>query len=164
MSKTSMLTPFLRVSLFHGLKPLQITEISRNAERLIFCDGDIITRRGEEGYAAYLIVSGRLLCRSELEAESPSDAMRKLDVEEGALIDEMAMLIDGHACAATVVADGQVRAYRLARAALHEQMEADPHLADHFVQKIAARLGRIAEDLRQIDGILAPDHQRQAAP
>lgn len=189
--------PFLRAALFDGLSPLQITELVRNAERMIFCDGDIITKAGEEGYGAYLIVSGKLAYRGpdgaldddflaqglaeigvvangdadaaipgeatgkdggkdsahhmdQDEGHQRDDALRPLAVDEGAIIDEMAMLIDGHRSAATIVAQGQVRAYRLARAALHEQMEADADLADHFVQKIAQRLYAVTGDLREI--------------
>ena len=155
MSTSSLVAPFLRVALFDGLKPLQVTEIARNAERMIFRNGDIITRAGEEGYAAYLIVSGKLLANGLDSGNKPT----ALEAQQGTLISEMAMLIDGHICPATITADGPVRAFRISRAALQAQMLDDPELAEHFVGKIASRLKHLADDLRRIDAILTSQHE-----
>jgi len=166
MPTTGLIGPFLRVALFQGLKPLQITEIARNAERMIFRSGDIITRAGEEGYAAYLIVGGKLMKYSSDSADGNTggahrrESAQAFEVAQGSLVSEMAMLIDGHICPATIIAQGPVRAFRISRAALHAQMLDDPDLADHFVNRIASRLRQLADDLRQVDRALAPQCMR----
>jgi hypothetical protein len=48
-----------------------------------------------------------------------------------------------------------VRALRITRSDLHEQMAEDAALAHHFVSRIASRLHVMADDLRQIDGSLS---------
>ena len=43
MAIDRLVAPLLRVPLFAGLRPLQITEIARHAERMKFRRGDVIT-------------------------------------------------------------------------------------------------------------------------
>ena len=64
------------------------------------------------------------------------------------------MLVE-HAYRATVVARDRVLCLKITRAAVHAQMLEDAALARHFERRITERLSRVADDLRQIDGILA---------
>ena len=158
MSMDALIAPLRGVALFQGLRPLQVTEIARQAERIVFTQGAMITRAGTEGDAAFLVVAGA--------AERVSD-LRQGEVPEpvppGALIGEMAMLVP-HEYGATIVARGPVRALRITRAALHAQMLDDPALAEHLMHKIAGRLNEVAIELRRIDGALAGMEQRPHAP
>ena len=149
MAIDRLVAPLLRVPLFAGLRPLQLTEIARQAERMKFRRGDFITRAGEAGDGAYLIVSGpaeRVVGAGRAGGVEP--------VEPGSLVGEMAMLVE-HEYRATVVARDRVLCLKITRTALHEQMQEDAALARHFESRIRERLSRAAEDLRRIDGILA---------
>jgi CRP-like cAMP-binding protein len=53
------------------------------------------------------------------------------------------------------VAKTPVRALKIAREAMHEQMRDDRRLAEHISGKITDRLTRLAAELRTIDGGLA---------
>ena len=143
-----VVAPLLRVPLFAGLQPLQLTEIARHAERIKFRRGAVIIRAGEAGDAAYLIVAGR--------AERMPDAASRVPepVEPGSLLGEMAMLVE-HVYSATVVAAEGVRCLRLSRAAVHAQMRDDPSLAEHLQQHITQRLLTLALELRAIDQVIA---------
>jgi CRP-like cAMP-binding protein len=66
----------------------------------------------------------------------------------------MAMLIE-HDYAVTVVARTSVRALKISRQAMLRLMAEDPDLAQHFVDRIATRLTRLAVELRRIDQMLA---------
>ncbi len=144
MALDKVVAPLLRVPLFAGLKPLQLTEIARHAERVKFRDGDIITRAGTSGDGAYLIVSGE----AERRPESGSFELAE-PVEPGSLIGELAMLVE-HAYGTTVVACGRVQCLKLTRAALYEQMQDDEALTRHFRQLIEGRLTHAAAELRRI--------------
>lgn len=141
---------FLRLEIFQGLKPLQITEILRRSERIVYRPGDLIAEEGTEAVAAILIVDGEAL-----RLVGPDLRTRAEPVPYGSLLTEMAMLIETEH-GATIVARTPVRALRISRAELHEQMLADPDVADHFVTKITARLAHIANELKAIDALLAP--------
>lgn len=142
--------PLLRHDIFHGLRPLQITEIARRAERVMFQPGEVMIRAGEPGDGAIVMIGG--------EASRAADA--ELDLEEqavptGALLAEMCMLIEQEH-GVTVVAQGPVLAIKILRATMHELMLDDPGLASHFMHRISRRLARVADELRRIEGAM-PD-------
>jgi len=158
MAIDRLVAPLLRVPLFAGLKPLQITELARHAERVTFRRGDIITKVSEPGEGAYLIVSGL----AEHVAQSGFETT-PTPVEPGSLIGEMAMLVE-HEYRATVVARDRVLCLKITRAAVRAQMLEDIALARHFERHISERLSRVADDLRQIEGILAACGSDRAQP
>lgn len=141
--------PFLRLEIFRGLKPLQLTEIARRAYRVTYKPGDIIVREDSPGDAAILIVSGEAI---RLDSGAAPDHGEPVPV--GALVAEMAMLTE-MVHPATIVASSHVRALRIAREDLTEQMLEDPDLADHFMRQISGRLADVLTRLREIDGTLA---------
>jgi CRP/FNR family transcriptional regulator, cyclic AMP receptor protein len=144
MAIDKVVAPLLRVPLLVGLKPLQLTELARQAERVKFRSGDIITRAGALGDGAYLIVSGEVERVPE-----PGSLDLPEPVEPGSLVGELAMFVE-HVYGATVVARGRVHCLKLTRAALHEQMCEDATLAQHFASVIDARVTFAAEELRRI--------------
>jgi CRP-like cAMP-binding protein len=150
--------PLLRVALFQGLKPLQITEISRLADRIVYQPGTEIISEGEPGDAAILVIAGEALRVRGPELKSPAEP-----VAEGSLIGEMAMLIETDHTS-TVVARTAVRALRITRASIHAQMQADPAIADHFVERISARLKVLAAEMRLADQVLAGDFSSPPRP
>ena len=149
MAMDALIKPLLRLEIFQGLKPLQITEIARQAERIVFREGDIIVHSGASGDAAYVIVSGEAVCLKRSGAN-----VRAEPIEAGSLVGELAMLVE-HDYSITVVAKTPVRALKLSREAMHGQMRDDRHLAEHISGKITARLTKLAAELRIIDGRLA---------
>jgi CRP-like cAMP-binding protein len=149
MAIDSFVKPMLKLEIFQGLRPLQITEIARRAYRVVYKPGDTIIREDEEGDAAVIIVSGEAVRIAGPALEEPAEA-----VPEGSLLGEMAMLIETRH-SSTIVARTTVRALRIAREDLQEQMAEDAALADHFVQRITARLSTVLESLKAIDSMVA---------
>ncbi|MFZ1104684.1 MAG: cyclic nucleotide-binding domain-containing protein [Hyphomicrobiaceae bacterium] len=155
MAIDQVLASLLRVPVFSGLKPLQITEIGRRAQRCAFGRGEAIIEAGEPGDAAYLVLSG--------EAGLKTGGWAPLEpVEPGSLLGELAMFVD-HAYSATVVAQGWVDCLKLERSALHAQMSEDPDLADRLAQVIRDRLTRVATELQEVDELLASIGRRLEA-
>jgi CRP-like cAMP-binding protein len=146
MAVDALVAPLLRVDLFQGLKPLQLTEIARHAERIMFRPGDKITEAGTAADAAFLIVGGA----AEVIGTTGED------VEIGSLIGEMAMLIE-HIYGSTVVATSAVRCLKINRDAMHTLMIEDRTLAQHLTARISDRLQRVASELRAIDDDCAVD-------
>jgi len=148
MAIDNVVTSLLRVSILAGLTPLQILEVARLAEHCGFRRGQLITRAGVQGDAAYLILSGEAVHRPGPGARTAPER-----IEPGSLVGELAMLVE-HVYGATVVADGRVHCLRLTRAALHAQMREDPDVAERLARAIRDRLTRIARELRSIDQLL----------
>ena len=149
MAIDALVLPLLKVPLFQGLKPLQLTEIARRADRIVYKPGDVIVTAEAETDAAVLVISGEAV-----RTAGPGLTGDSEDIPPGALISEMTMLIETE-CSSTVVARTPVRALRITRAEMLAHMTADPSLADHFIEKISGRLSAFVEDLRSIDQSLA---------
>jgi CRP-like cAMP-binding protein len=137
-----------RIPIFADLQPQQINRIARRAERCRFRDGDAITRAGMCGDAAYLIVSGGVHSLPRVGSNALPEA-----IAPGSLVGELAMLVE-HTYGVTVLAEGPVNCLRLARATLHEQMRADPDIAERLAHVIRERLELTASQLRRIDQLL----------
>ncbi|MCH9807145.1 MAG: cyclic nucleotide-binding domain-containing protein [Alphaproteobacteria bacterium] len=149
MAIDALVKPLLPLAIFRGLKPLQITEIARRAERVIYRPGDVIIEEDKTGDAAVLIVSG-----DAVRVSGPDYTGAPEPVREGSLVGEMAMLVET-VHSSTILARGNVKALRLNRSEMLAQMTEDQSLAEHFVARITGRLQSLANDLRAIDGALA---------
>lgn len=140
----------LRLEIFQGLKPLQITEIARLAERIVYKPGQVLIEDGQAGDAAVIVVSGEAVrTRAPL---SPDDTEEP--IEPGSMLGEMSMLIETD-YTSTVIAKGPVRALRIPRETMMAMMLDDQALTEHLVSKVARRLNDIASKLRRIDDTLA---------
>jgi CRP/FNR family cyclic AMP-dependent transcriptional regulator len=148
MVADKVIAPLLRVPIFMGLHAPQLAEIARHAEKIAFRAGSTITQAGVTGDGAYLIVSGVAVRQSSASTEAAEP------IEPGSLIGELAMLVD-HVYGATVLAQGRVTCLKILRSALHQQMEGDPDLAEHFSNILTARLVHVAAEMRRIDATLA---------
>jgi CRP-like cAMP-binding protein len=110
-----------------------------------YLPGDVITKVGQAGDGAYVILTGMAQRVASASATSATE-----DVAPGSLIGEMAMLIE-HDYTATVIARDRVFCLKILRAALHAQMLADPTIAQHFHERVSEQLKHTAEELRRID-------------
>jgi CRP-like cAMP-binding protein len=147
MSISVLARQLMSQEIFRGLTPLQLTEIVRQAERIVYHPGDTIVEAGTTGDAAVLIVAGDAVRFLE---DEPAISLNTQGIAAGSLLSELAMLVD-HEHGTTVVAHTTVRALRITRSGLHAQMLDDPDLAGHFVDRITERLHRVADELRRID-------------
>jgi len=150
MSMDAVSAHLVRLEIFHGLKPLQITEIARHAERVVYKPGQILIEDGKPGDAAVIVVAGEAA-----RTKAPmSSSEQEEPIEPGSMLGEMAMMIETD-YSSTVVARSTVRALRITRDAMLGIMLEDPSLAEHLVAKVARRLHSIAAELRKIDVVLA---------
>ncbi len=152
MSISVLARQLMSQEIFRGLSPLQLTEIVRQSERVVYRPGQYIIEAGAAADAAVVVVAGDAIRFPE--HLSGQGAMQADALSAGTLLSELAMLVD-HEHGATVIAHTTVRALRITREALQNQMRDDPHLADHFVERIAERLSRVATELRLIDHALS---------
>ena len=148
MAIDALVLPLLKVPLFQGLKPLQITEIARRADRIVYNPGDVIISESQVTDGAVLIISGEAQRTS-----GPGLGSEAEMVPVGSLLAEMTMIIETD-CASTVVARSRVRALRITRAEMLLLMTEDPTLAGHFITKISERLSTFVDGLREVDQTL----------
>jgi CRP/FNR family cyclic AMP-dependent transcriptional regulator len=146
MAIDTVVASLLRLPIFAGLKPLQVTEVARRGVHSDFRRGQLITRAGASGDAAYLVLSGDADFMSERGAHPEP-------IAPGSLLGELAMLVD-HVYGVTAMARGPVHCLKLTRAAMHEQMQEDPDVAKRLARVMRERLTRVAHELREINQLL----------
>jgi CRP-like cAMP-binding protein len=137
-----------RIPLFAGLTSQQIAAIGRGAGRRAFRQGEVIAKAGTPGDGAYLILAGEAVCSTDADGSGAAQL-----VELGSMVGELAMFVE-HNYGTTVVAQGWVDCLKLERAAVHEQMRADPDIAERIAEVIRDRLALVAADLQIIDRLL----------
>ncbi len=161
MTRDALIHALRQIALFDGLSPLQITEIARRADRIVYKPGQTIITAHQPTDATVVIFSGTAErisgpCLEQLSQSLPA----------GSIIAEMAMLID-LTPTSSVVALTEVRALRLTRSEMCRLIAEDPALADHFIGKAVGRLQDIATKMRDIEmdltAFLEPDRQSKAS-
>jgi CRP-like cAMP-binding protein len=155
MSMNTLARAFLRVAMFQGLKPQQMTQIAERAECIVFEPGQVIIENGQPGDTAYLILTGEAVVTSATGDSQPNEP-----IPEGSLIAEMMMLVES-THTSTVVARHEVRALGIKRSVLRNLMFEDREIAEHFVAKISSRLKQLATALRKIDQTLKPSRDNK---
>ncbi len=148
MASNKIVDTLRQAAVFQGLQPPQLSELARHAERIKFSPGDHITRAGEAGTGAFLLVSGA----AERLAE-PGAPDKPEPVQPGSLIGLLAMLIE-HAYGSSIVARERVFCLKITRLGLSAQMVGDPSLAQHLERHVTQRLLSVARELREIDSLL----------
>ena len=149
MAQNPLIAAVRKIALFEGLPPLQITEIARRADRIVYKPGATIVRANQPLDAAIIIIAG-----TAQRISGPGLAGSPQELGEGTLLSEMAMLIETEP-GSTIIAKTEVRALRLPREEMHRLMAQDQGLADHFIAKSVGRLRAIAEEMRQVESGLA---------
>lgn len=137
------------LDMFRGLSAEQIDRIAREADRIVFRAGQTLVEAGSKADGALVIIAGR--ARTIADEELGLEAR---DIQPGTMLGETAMLTE-HQFGVTVVADTDVRAIKVMQETLLKNMQEDHALAAHFHSRLAARLQRVALELRLIDERLA---------
>ena len=132
-------------SLFQGIDQEQLSLLVFSAERLLFREGETITKAGEPGDAAYLVLSGKAK-RLEFGVTKTKES----EISRGYLVGELAMLVE-FTYGNSVVAVEETEVLELPRELVHKLMKQFPDIAEQFSTRIHARLMRMADDLRRFD-------------
>jgi CRP-like cAMP-binding protein len=136
----------LQQPLFNGLDREQLSMIAFSAERLLFRHGDPLTKDGQLGQAAYILLSGA----AEIVEGSGKRQHIRL-VGPGAMIGELAMLVE-YTHPSTAIAIEETEVLELRRDLIHDMMKQFPDFSDQLSDKMTARLSKMATEMRDAEG------------
>jgi CRP-like cAMP-binding protein len=126
----------------HGLVYLTANDwalVADKASRVHFRKGQALVHQGIKTDGIYLVLKGTARVRIPAQTKTTT-------IGPGEVCGEMSLLEDAPASAG-VVADDEVDAYHLDRAALEGLFELFPHLASRFYRSLAKNLSRRLRDL-----------------
>jgi CRP-like cAMP-binding protein len=147
-----------RLPLFQGLAMPQLNEIASNAETVEFHPGAVIAEQGADADASILIVTGEAV-----RVSGPELKARLEPIAPGSLLCESAMLVET-VYGSTVVARTRVNGVRILRERMHAQIAKDPSIGDWLMQILASRLRKLANELREVDKVLAGEGTHLPSP
>lgn len=125
-----------RIPLFAGCSDRDLEHLARAADRVRLPEGTRLTRQGDIGREAFVILSGS--------ADVDRDGERVAEIGPGDVVGELALL-DGGPRSATVTATSDIETLVLTRPAFTAVLDEIPMLAHRLLVTLARRL-RTAED------------------
>ena len=121
------------------LTPNDWTLVADKASRVTFQKGQTLVQRGKKSDGVYLLLKGTARVQIPSQPVSP-------EIGPGEICGEMSFVEDAPA-SANVIAQQDVEAYHLDRAALEKLFELFPHLASRFYRSLAKNLSHRLREL-----------------
>ncbi|MGI9520616.1 MAG: cyclic nucleotide-binding domain-containing protein [Hyphomicrobiaceae bacterium] len=140
-----------QTTLFNGLLPEQITEISSSVESVDFDAGEEIATAGAVTDHALVVVEGQLAFDEESQLAPPR---LEADDHSGFMISEMALFASDFSHHQTIRAATPVKALRMYRSDMLAHLQDNRALTEMLIAKIGVRLRSIFESIREIQAVL----------
>lgn len=122
------------VDIFAHLQPEELRRVAKALVPTPFAPGEVMTRQGAEAHWLYVLVEGE--AQVVFEDSKGSHPVSRL--REGTVFGERGMMLGEHR-SATVVALGDVKCYRLDRAAFEDIIRSRPQIAEDVSRILAVR-------------------------
>jgi CRP-like cAMP-binding protein len=134
-----------QVPLFAGVSPAKLKLLAFTSERVLYREGETLFLQGDPGDAAFVILSGR----ADVLVEGPKGPIRVAELEENAIVGEIAILCDV-ARTATVKAVTQVEALRISKENFFKLLTDFPEMTIEMVRVLADRLSQTTAELTEV--------------
>jgi small-conductance mechanosensitive channel len=134
-----------KVDVFRALDAEKIDRLARRLRLVMFGPGEVILRQGDPGDSLYVVRSGRVLVRVGASDAGGGKQREITMLGAGQFFGEMS-LMTGEARTATIVAQGDVECYVLAKDALQELLRDHPELAASISEILARRRAALGPD------------------
>ena len=132
------------VPLFAGVSPAKLKLLAFTSERVSYRAGDVLCRQGDTGDAAFVLLSGH----ADVIVDGPTGQIKVADLEENAIVGEIAILCDV-ARTATVKAATAVEALRISKENFFKLMSDFPEMTIEVVRVLADRLSQTTVELSE---------------
>jgi CRP-like cAMP-binding protein len=133
-----------QVPLFAGVSPAKLKLLAFTSERVVYRADEVLFAQGDIGDAAFVILSGR----AEVLVDGPSGPIRVAELQENAIVGEIAILCDV-ARTATVKAISQVEALRISKDNFFKLLTDFPEMTIEMVRVLADRLSQTTLELTE---------------
>ena len=133
-----------QIPLFAKIEPSKIKLLAFTSERLTFQPGDLLCQQGDNGDAAYFIMSGE----ANVIVETPSGPLTVATLGKNDVVGEIAILIDVPRTA-TIKAATELTALKITKDVFFRMVTEFPEMAVEMMRVLAERLVRTTDDLQK---------------
>ena len=131
-----------RVPLFAGVEPAKLKLLAFTSDLVSYNAGQVLFRQGEEGDAAYVILTGS----ADILVESDAGQIKVAGVEPNAIVGEIAILCDVSRTA-TVQASERLEALRIRKDHFLRMLKENPEMTLEILKVLADRLSATTAEL-----------------
>lgn len=131
-----------RIPLFAGIEPSKLKLLAFTSDRVSYSAGQILFNQGDEGDAAYVILSGT----AEILVDSAAGQIKVAEAEPNSIVGEIAILCDVSRTA-TVKATDQLEALRIRKDHFLRLLKEFPEMTIEILRVLADRLSHTTADL-----------------
>ena len=131
------------IPLFSRIEPSRLKLLAFTAQRLTFAPGDLLCRQGDEGDAAYIIITGD----ADVLVESESGAVKVATLGPNDLLGENAILCDVPRTA-TVKAVTTVETLMISKELFFQLVNQFPSISIEIMRELARRVEKTTTMLR----------------
>lgn len=131
-----------RVPLFSGIEPTKLKLLAFTSDRVSYSAGQILFRQGDEGDAAYVILSGT----AEVLVESEGGQIKVAELEPNSIVGEIAILCNVSRTA-TVRAAAPLEALRIRKEHFLKLLTEFPEMTIEILRVLAERLSHTTTEL-----------------
>ncbi|RUM98941.1 cyclic nucleotide-binding domain-containing protein [Pseudaminobacter arsenicus] len=131
-----------RVPLFAGVDPSKLKLLAFTSDRVSYTAGQTLFNQGDEGDAAYVILSGT----ADILVDSAAGPIKVAEAEPNSIVGEIAILCDVSRTA-TVRAAGQLETLRIRKEDFLRLLKEFPEMTVEILRVLADRLSHTTADL-----------------
>lgn len=131
-----------RVPLFAGVEPSKLKLLAFTSDRVSYNAGQTLFNQGDEGDAAYVILSGK----ADILVDSAAGPIKVAEAGPNSIVGEIAILCDVSRTA-TVRASGQLETLRIRKEDFLRLLKEFPEMTVEILRVLADRLSHTTADL-----------------
>ena len=131
-----------QVPLFAGIELSKLKLLAFTSDRVSYSEGQILFRQGDEGDAAYVILSGT----ADIIVDSDAGPIKIAELQPNSIVGEIAILCDVSRTA-TVRASGQLETLRIRKDHFLRLLREFPEMTIEIVRVLANRLSHTTAEL-----------------
>ncbi|PRD42436.1 cyclic nucleotide-binding protein [Phyllobacterium phragmitis] len=131
-----------RIPLFSGVEPAKLKLLAFTSDRVSYNSGQVLFRQGDEGDAAYVILSGT----ADILVDSDNGQIKVAEAEPNAIVGEIAILCDVSRTA-TVRATAPLEVLRIRKDHFLRLLREFPEITIEILRVLADRLSHTTAEL-----------------
>ena len=134
-----------KIPMFTNIEPAKLKLLAFTSERLSYADGEVLFRQGEQGDAAFLIITGE----ADVTIETEKGPLTVATVGNHDFVGEIAILCDVPRTA-TVTARSDLQVLRIEKDLFFRLIGEFPVIAKEVMRELAYRLAHSNAQLREM--------------